>query len=105
VIHRRLGMRLSTTTLILTRLMLAVLLALTPFKTSQALEMAPEPMQRAIPQECRTPFARFLQELGATNVEEMLNSTKVGFLFTTGPSSAYLGVTGYYGDSALIDCL
>jgi hypothetical protein len=88
-------MTLNIAKLILMRLALAVLLVLVPFKSSQAIEQVPQAMQGAVPLEWRAPFARFLQELGATNVEAMLNGTKVGYLFNnTSLSSTVFGLTG-----------
>jgi hypothetical protein len=87
-------MKLNIAKLILMRLALAVLLVLVPFKSSQAIEQVPQAMERPVPPEWRAPFARFLQELGATNVEVMLNGTKVGYLFNIGLSSTVFGITG-----------
>jgi hypothetical protein len=87
--------RLNDTKLIFTRLALAAVLVFVPVEITQALESAPQVMDAPISPELRTPFARFLQELGATNIEEMVNGTKVISLFdSSGLSSTVLGLTG-----------
>lgn len=88
-------MKSNTTRLILISLVVAACLVFAPVRTSQAIEQVPQPINLAIPSEWRAPFGRFLLELGATNVEAMLDHTKVAYIFNGNSLSAeVIGLTG-----------
>jgi hypothetical protein len=68
------------------RLALLSILIVTPINAVQAIEAAPALIESSIPPEWRAPFERFLGELGTTDVEKTLNTTKAATIPRTAGS-------------------